>query len=70
MGLGKTLYGTPHEMTFIDEGPSADRKLYIDYKMGDEITYLLHGCTVEVWECISNLIPQLIGSMITFLGWD
>ena len=39
------------------------------YKVWDDITYPFpnfNGCTVEVWERISNFIPHLTGCMITY----
>ena len=41
---------------------------YIYYKMWDEIIYPFpnyKGCTVDVWEWISNLFPHFIGHMIS-----
>ena len=40
---------------------------YIYYKVWDEITYptpTSNGCADEDWECINNLITQLIMGMI------
>ena len=37
--------------------------------MWDEITYPFsnfNGCTVEVWEWISNFIPHFTGHVITY----
>ena len=34
------------------------------------LTLLLHGCTVEVWEWISNFIPHLKVDVITYPCWD
>ena len=34
-----------------------------------QITYSFpnfNGCTVEVWDCINNLIPRLTGHVITY----
>ena len=31
---------------------------------------ILNGAAVEVFEWISNFIPQLIGHVITYLCWD
>ena len=42
---------------------------YIRYKVWDEITYPLsnfNGCTVEVWQRISNFIPSITGRVITY----
>ena len=39
---------------------------YVHCKMWDEITYPspnFNGCTVEVWEWISNFIPHITGGM-------
>ena len=41
---------------------------YIHYKMWNEISYPvsnLNGCTVEVWEWISDFIPHLTVHLIT-----
>ena len=38
-------------------------------KVWDEIIYSFlnfNGCTVEVWEWISNFIPHIIGRVITY----
>ena len=46
---------------------------YINYMIWDEIIYPFpnfNGATVEVWECISNIIPHLTGCMITYPYWD
>ena len=46
---------------------------YIHYKVWDEITYPLsnfNGCTVEVWEWMSNLIPHFNGHAIIYPRWD
>ena len=45
----------------------------IHYKAWDEMTYPFpnfNGCTVEVWEWISNLISHFIGRVITYACWD
>ena len=42
-------------------------------KMWDENIYPFlnfNGCTVEVWEWISNFIPHFIMDMITYPCWD
>ena len=42
---------------------------YIHYYVWDEITYPFpnfNGCTVEVWERISNFIPHFTGHVITY----
>ena len=55
-------------LTFIP----ALRSDYIS-KVWDEITYPLpnfNGCTIEVWEWISNSIPRFIEYMITYPCWN
>ena len=45
----------------------------IHYKVGYEITYLFpnfNGCTVEVWERISNNLPHFTGHVITYPRWE
>ena len=42
-------------------------------KVWDEITYQLptsHGCTIEVWEWLSNLILHTIIDVISYPYWD
>ena len=42
-------------------------------KVWDEITYPFpnfNGCTIEVWEWISNFIPHFIIDVITYPWWD
>ena len=42
-------------------------------KLWDEITYPLpnfDGCTLEVWEWVSNFIPHIIMDVITYPCWD
>ena len=42
------------------------------YKVWDQITYSLpnfNGCSVDVWEWISNFIPHLTGYVITYPCW-
>ena len=46
---------------------------YIHHKVWDEITYPFPNfkcATIEVWECISNLIPHFTGHMIISPCWD
>ena len=46
---------------------------YVHYKVWDETTYAFpnfNGCTVEVWECISNFIWRFIMDVITCPCWD
>ena len=46
---------------------------YIYYKLWGEITYPFlnfNGCTVEVYEWISNFIPHFTGHVITNTCWD
>ena len=46
---------------------------YIHYKVWVEITYAFpnfNGCTVEVWEWISNSIPHFRGHMINYPCWN
>ena len=46
---------------------------YTHYKVWDEITYPFpnfNGCTVEVWEWISSLIPHFTVHVITYSCWD
>ena len=46
---------------------------YIPYRGGDEITYPFpnfNGCTVEIWEWISNFIPHFPGHAFTYPCWD
>ena len=41
--------------------------------MSDEVTYSfpnLKGATVEVWEWISDSIPNFTGYVITYPRWD
>ena len=49
---------------------------YIHYRVWDEITYpflTFTNCTIEVWEWISNFIPQFPGHVISYpcrdLSW-
>ena len=49
------------------------KKKNIHYKVWDEITYALPnfiGCTVEVWEWISNLIQHFAEHVISYPCWD
>ena len=42
---------------------------YSHYEMWDQITYQfpkLNGCTVEVWEWISNISQKVYGHVITY----
>ena len=34
------------------------------------MTYSFPGCTVEVWEWISNFIPHFTGHVTVFPSWD
>ena len=46
---------------------------YINYNVWDEITYPFpnfNGCTVDVWEWISNFILHIIGHVMTYPCWD
>ena len=46
---------------------------YIRYKLWDEITYPFpnfNGAAVDVWEWISNFIPQFTRIVITYPCWD
>ena len=46
---------------------------YIYYNVWYEITYPFpnfNGCTVEIWEWLSNFIPHFIGRLITYPWWD
>ena len=46
---------------------------YIHFKVWDEIAYPFpnfNGCTVEVWEWISNFIPHFKMDIITYPCWD
>ena len=46
---------------------------YIHYKVWDEITYLFpnfNGATVEVWEWISDFIPDFNVYVITYPSCD
>ena len=51
---------------------------FVNYKVWDKITYPfpnhpfpnLNGCTVGVWEWISNFIPHFTGHMFTYPSWD
>ena len=46
---------------------------YVHDKVWNEMTYTLpnfSGCTVEVWEWISNFIPHFTGHMIAYSCWD
>ena len=46
---------------------------YIHYKAWDEIIHPFpnfNGCTVEVWELISNCTPRSTVHMITYPCWD
>ena len=46
---------------------------YIHFKVWGEMTYPFpnfNGCTVEVWEWISNFMPHFIGHVITYPCWD
>ena len=46
---------------------------YIHYNVWDEITSPFpnfNGCTVEVWEWISNLIPHITRHVIIYPCWD
>ena len=42
---------------------------YVHYRVWDEIIFPFpnfNGCTVEVWEWISNFIPRFSGHVITY----
>ena len=57
-------------LTWISFNPSLNI-CCIHYEVWDEITYPFpnfNGCSVEVWEWISNFIPHLI--VITYPCWD
>ena len=46
---------------------------YIHYNVWDEIIHPFpnfNGCTVDIWELISNYIPHFTGYVITFPCWD
>ena len=46
---------------------------HVSRKLWDEITYPFsnfNGCTVEVWEWISNFIPYFISVVITYPCWE
>ena len=48
--------------------PNMD-KLFIHYKVWDEINYpfpKFNGCTIEVWEWMSNFIPDFTGHVIIY----
>ena len=46
---------------------------YIHYEKWNEITYPIpnfNGCTVEVWDWISNFTPHLTRHVITYRCWN
>ena len=46
---------------------------YIQYNVWDEIAYPVpnfNGCTIKVWEWISNFTPHLLVDVITNPCWD
>ena len=46
---------------------------YINYEIWDEIIYRFSNfnvCTLEVWECISDFIPHLMGHVVIYLSWE
>ena len=46
---------------------------HMPYKVWDEITYPFpnfNGGTVEVWEWISNFMPDFTRHVITYTWWD
>ena len=46
---------------------------HMHYKVWDQITYPFtnsKGCTIKVWEWISNSPPYFIGCMISYSSWD
>ena len=58
-----------HVLTLIP----AWRSNHMPSKVWDEITYPFpnfNGVTIEVWELISNSIPHIIMSVITYPSWD
>ena len=62
----------PLLLTWIDFNPSMDKVITCLVKC-DEITYPFpnfNGCTVEVWEWISNFITHFMMDVITYSCWD
>ena len=60
-------------LTWINFNASVYKYNYIHYKMWVEIAYPFpnfNGCTVEVWEWISNFIPHFTMYVITYTCWD
>ena len=58
-------------LTWLNFNPNMD-KYYIHYNMWYQITYPLpnfNGVTVEVWEWISNFIPNLAMHVVTYPCW-
>ena len=58
-----------HDLTLIPAWISN----YSHYNVWDEIIYPFpnfNGCTVDVWEWISNFIPNLTDHVITYPCWD
>ena len=54
-------------MLRVDFNPDMDK--HIHYNMCDGITYPFlnfNGCTIEVYEWISNFIPHFTGHVITY----
>ena len=62
----------PLLLTWFNLNPSMDN-VYIHCKVWDEFTYPFlnfNGCTIEVYEWISNFIPHVIEHVITYPCWD
>ena len=56
-----------------ERNPPKVHSIYIHYEMWDEITYPFphsNGTTVEVWEWLSNVIPNVTWYVITYPCWD
>ena len=86
LSISNVTYWWPHKHAFSPRNPtrghfykhsltliSAWIRNHMHSKVWDEITYRfpnLGGCTVEVWEWISNLITLFIMDLITLPCWN
>ena len=69
-----TLNFVPYVSTHVPDFLKKNKRSnYMHYKIWDELTYPFlnfNGCTVEVYEWISNFIPHFIMDVITYPWLD
>ena len=71
--MGRLLWISCRNLIVFKQYPLTWISDYIHYKVWGEITYSFpnfNGCTVEVWEWISDFTPHFIKDVITYSCWE